>query len=214
VVISLIKSIFKNRSYRKRWRSLNHHNSTHLSLVPNNNDFFSRIKVGEKTYGPIWASWSGNPMESLEIGHYCSIATGTKFILGSEHPYTSIATFPFKVKCLAHDYEATNKGPIKIGDDVWIGEDSLILSGVTIGQGAVIAARSVVVKNVPPYSIVGGNPAKIIKKRFDEKTINILVRDMNFSTIKKPIANINIETLYTQINCDNVSKVIKELLGG
>jgi len=170
--------------------------------------------VGVKTYGPIWASCSGNPMESLEIGHYCSIATGTKFILGSEHPYTNLSTFPFKVKCFAHEYEATNKGPINIGDDVWIGEDSLILSGVTVGQGAIIAARSVVVKNVPPYSIVGGNPAKVIKKRFDEETINILIKHMNYSAMRLPITKSNIETLYTQINCDNVSEVIKELTGG
>ena len=89
-----------------------------------------------------------------------------------------------------------------IGDDVWIGMDATILSGVTIGQGAVIAAGSVVVKDIPPYAIVGGNPAKVIKYRFDEKTINSLTNKGEFVLSEKEIIN-NLERFNKEINKDD-----------
>lgn len=97
----------------------------------------------------------------------------------------SFSTFPFKVKFLNYKFEALTKGPIIVKDDVWIGFGSLVLSGVTIGQGAVIAAGSVVTKDVPPYAIVGGNPAHVIRYRFSNEKIESL-KQIDFSDIDEP----------------------------
>lgn len=98
-----------------------------------------------------------------------------------DHKLDAISTFPFPI--FQHGWENVYdikdlpvKGDLIIGNDVWIGYDSLIKNGVRVGDGAVIAARSVVVKDVPPYAIVAGNPAKVVKMRFDEKTIERLLR--------------------------------------
>ena len=207
MIIEIIKERLKNKALLKKWRILNEHNFTFLALIPRDEAIFNQLTIGHFTYGPIWAAWSGNPDESLSVGSYCSIGSGTKFILGSEHPYNYLSTFPFKVKCAGYSYEATTKGPIVVKDDVWIGEDSLILSGVTIGQGAVVAARSVVVKDIPPYSIVGGNPAKVIKERFDKNIIDKLCK-FNYDHIKKSLGQEDIQILYTKINNDNIDSIL------
>ena len=120
--------------------------------------------------------------DKLKIGKFCSIACGTKFLFTSaNHTLKSLSTYPFPIFfeewgldgkdiCDAWD----NKGDIVIGNDVWIGYEAVILSGVTIGDGAVIGSRAVVTKDVEPYTIVGGVPAKPIRKRFDEQTIEKL----------------------------------------
>ena len=120
--------------------------------------------------------------DKLKIGKFCSIACGAKFLFTSaNHTLKSLSTYPFPIFfeewgldgkdiCDAWD----NKGDIVIGNDVWIGYEAVILSGVTIGDGAVIGSRAVVTKDVEPYTIVGGVPAKPIRKRFDEQTIEKL----------------------------------------
>ena len=120
--------------------------------------------------------------DKLKIGKFCSIACGAKFLFTSgNHTLKSLSTYPFPIFfeewgldgkdiCDAWD----NKGDIVIGNDVWIGFEAVILSGVTIGDGAVIGSRAVVTKDVEPYTIVGGVPAKPIRKRFDEQTIEKL----------------------------------------
>ena len=120
--------------------------------------------------------------DKLKIGKFCSIACGAKFLFTSaNHTLKSLSTYPFPIFfeewgldgkdiCDAWD----NKGDIVIGNDVWIGFEAVILSGVTIGDGAVIGSRAVVTKDVEPYTIVGGVPAKAIRKRFDEQTIEKL----------------------------------------
>ena len=120
--------------------------------------------------------------DKLIIGKFCSIACGTKFLFTSgNHALQSLSTYTFPIFfeewgldpkdiCRAWD----NKGDIVIGSDVWIGYEAVILSGVTIGDGAIIGTRAVVTKDVPPYTIVGGVPARPIRKRFDEKTIAAL----------------------------------------
>jgi virginiamycin A acetyltransferase len=120
--------------------------------------------------------------DRLIIGRFCSIACGAKFIMnGANHRLDAFSTYPFPVLAEAwHDTtpveEAwTNKGDILIGNDVWIGFEAIILAGVTIGDGAVIGARAVVTKDVPPYAIVGGVPAKVIRKRFDDVIIERLL---------------------------------------
>lgn len=120
--------------------------------------------------------------DKLIIGKFCSIACGAKFLFTSgNHALQSLSTYTFPIFfeewgldpkdiCRAWD----NKGDIVIGSDVWIGYEAVILSGVTIGDGAIIGTRAVVTKDVPPYTIVGGVPARPIRKRFDEKTIEKL----------------------------------------
>ncbi|MBP3886662.1 MAG: CatB-related O-acetyltransferase [Cellulosilyticum sp.] len=121
--------------------------------------------------------------DKLIIGKYCSIACGVKFIFTSaNHSQRSLSTYPFPIFFEEWDLEGgeiakawDNKGDIVIGNDVWIGYEAVIMPGVTIGDGAIIGTRAVVTKDVPPYSIVGGVPAKIIKKRYDEETIQKLL---------------------------------------
>ena len=120
--------------------------------------------------------------DKLIIGKFCSIACGAKFLFNSaNHTLSSLSTYPFPLlfeewglekKNVADSWD--NKGDIVVGNDVWIGYEAVILSGVTIGDGAVIGARAVVTKDVPPYTIVGGVPAKPIKKRFSEESIKKL----------------------------------------
>lgn len=116
----------------------------------------------------------------LIIGKFCAIAAETRFIMTGDHKLDAISTFPFPI--FQHGWESAFnvfdlpvKGDIRVGNDVWLGYDSLIKGGVTIGDGAIIATRAVVVKDVPAYSIVAGNPAKVVKMRFDEKTIERLL---------------------------------------
>ncbi len=117
--------------------------------------------------------------ERLIIGKFCSIACGAKFLFNSaNHALGSLSTYPFPiffeewglpVESISAAWD--NKGDIVVGNDVWIGYEAVILAGVTIGDGAIIGTRAVVMKDVPPYTIVGGVPAKPIRKRFDEDTI-------------------------------------------
>ena len=120
--------------------------------------------------------------DRLLIGKFCSIACGAKFLFNSgNHKMASLSTYTFPLFFEEWDLEKENvaqawdqKGDIIIGNDVWIGYEAVILSGVTIGDGAVIGCRAVVTKDIPPYTIVGGVPAKPIRKRFDEETIKEL----------------------------------------
>ena len=155
----------KFKLFQKKYRRLNSHNRT---IIMNYCDL-SKIVIGKKTYGEIHITdWSFLDTK-LRIGSYCSIAPNVQFLLGGEHQINSISTYPFKVYEFGYSREAGSKGDIVVKDDVWIGTNAIICSGVTIGQGVIVAAGAVVTKDVEPYAIVGGNPAKVIKYRFDEK---------------------------------------------
>ena len=120
--------------------------------------------------------------ERLIIGKFCSIACGTKFLFNcANHTLKSLSTYTFPLFYEEWGLEKSdvasawdNKGDIVIGNDVWIGYEAVIMAGVHIGNGAIIAARAVVTKDVPPYTIVGGVPARLIRKRFDEEVIREL----------------------------------------
>lgn len=122
--------------------------------------------------------------DKLIIGKFCSIACGAKFMLTSaNHKMSSLSTYPFPIFYEEWGLDAKdirnawdNKGDIVIGNDVWIGYEAVIMSGVTIGDGAIIGTRAVVTKDVPPYTIVGGVPAKPIRKRFDDATVERLIK--------------------------------------
>jgi len=141
---------------------------------------YSKYNIGYGTYGPPKIHDHGKA--TLTIGSYCSIAGRVQIFLGGNHRTDWVSTFTFDrryphlKKWLAGINSNSSNGNVVIGSDVWIGYDSLILSGITIGDGAVVAARAVVTKDVPPYAIVGGNPAKIIRYRFSEKTIARLLK--------------------------------------
>ena len=122
--------------------------------------------------------------DRLIIGKFCAIASGTKFIMGpANHRISSVTTYPFAVFGGAweravppHLSQLPHKGDITEGNDVWIGRESVIMPGVTIGDGAIIAAYSVVTRDVPAYHVAGGNPARVIKPRFESGLIDLLQR--------------------------------------
>lgn len=121
--------------------------------------------------------------DKLIIGKFCSIASGVQFIMGSaNHRISSISTYPFNVfggaweeNTPPHLSQLPFKGDTVVGNDVWIGRESVIMPGVHIGDGAIIAACSVVTRDVEPYTLAGGNPARPIRKRFDEELISLLL---------------------------------------
>lgn len=136
-----------------------------------------QIEVGEATYGLRPECFkSYHPDDRVVIGKYCSIAEGVKFVFG-DHSTDRVSTFPFRAMLLgeAPHQDAISSGPIVIGNDVWIGANAIILSGVEVGDGAVVAAGSIVTKNVSPYAIVGGNPAKLIRYRLDPDQVKQLL---------------------------------------
>lgn len=138
--------------------------------------------------------------DRLIIGKFCSIACGARFLLnGGNHALASLSTYPFPIffdewqqgwEGIAQAWD--NKGDIIIGNDVWIGYEAIVLAGVTIGDGAIIGTRAVVTKDVAPYTIVGGVPAKPIRKRFDDTTIQKL-QDLQWWNwpVEKIRANLN-----------------------
>lgn len=121
--------------------------------------------------------------DRLIIGKFCSIAAGTQFIMGpANHRTSSVSTYPFQVfggawaaQAPPHLDQLPRKGDIVVGNDVWIGRESVILPGVHIGDGAIIAARSVVAKDVPAYTVAGGNPVRVLKQRFPEDLVQLLL---------------------------------------
>jgi virginiamycin A acetyltransferase len=143
----------------------------------------------------------------LVLGKFCAIAAETRFIMTGDHKLDAISTYPFPIfqqgweKAFSFD-DVKPKGDIIVGNDVWFGYGCLIKGGVTIGDGAIIAAGAVVVKDVPPYSIVAGNPAKVVKKRFDDATIDRLLQiawwDWDIEKINrhlKLICNLDVDAL-------------------
>lgn len=152
--------------------------------------------------------------DKLQIGKFCSIACGAKFLFNSaNHTLSSLSTYPFPLffeewglekKDVTNAWD--NKGDIVIGNDVWIGYEAVVLAGVTIEDGAIIGTRAVVTKNVPPYTIVGGVPAKPIKKRFSEETISALLEIQWWNWSKERIAR-NIGA----IQCGNIEQLKQEM---
>ncbi len=179
-IFNSLKKQIQTLFFKYNWRKLNRHNRTSVSIM------FKEgiVQVGNNSYGEINAfSWHSHN-EGLNIGHYVSISSGVKFLLGGNHHTLGFTTFPFKsiARVYEPDLDAGSKGEITIGDDTWIGTDSIILSGVKIGRGSVIAAGSVVTKSFPDYSIIGGNPAKFIKFRLNDAEIALATK-VNFEHI-------------------------------
>ena len=183
--------------HNKSWRRLNKHNGTSLC----GNYPFEIISVGNYTYGKIDINFFTNK-EKLIIGNFCSIADGVKFVTGGNHFTDRLLTFPVGSICNIGKDDGYTKGPIIVEDDVWIATNALILSGVTIGRGAIVAAGAVVVKDVPPYAIVGGNPAKLLKYRFPLEIRESLMK-MDFSLLTKEYIEQNIDFFYSYISAES-----------
>lgn len=151
-----------------------------------------RIEVGDYTYyhdvGGAKDFETKNVLYHLEqmqdtltIGKFCSIAQGTRFLMSSSmHAMDRFSTYPFEIFCEEWRKKGGADGPYPykkntvVGNDVWFGFECVVLPGVTIGDGAIIGTRATVTKDVPPYTIVGGTPAKVIRQRFDDATIQVL----------------------------------------
>lgn len=150
--------------------------------------------------------------DKLIIGKFCQIAAGVEFIMNdANHQMNAVSTFPFyTLEGWDMDAPATSDMPFKgntvIGNDVWIGQNAVILPGVDIGDGAIIGANSVVGSDVAPYTIVAGNPAKLIRKRFDDELIDLMLR---FKWWDKSIEDIN--GLIPILSCSDLETVREEL---
>jgi len=152
--------------------------------------------------------------DKLIIGKFCQIAEGAQFIMnGANHQMNCASTFPFyifegwqKHAKTPELSELPLKGDTIIGNDVWIGQNATIMPGVHIGDGAIIGMNSTVAKNIPPYSIAAGNPARVIKKRFDDELRNLMLKlkwwDRSIDEIKK---------LIPVITCNNLEKIKNEI---
>jgi len=168
-ILKLLKRLFKRRNHLVNDRI------EYISGIP--------VKIGKYTYGINWMSilvWD-KENASVEIGRFCSISYGLKIFTGGNHNSKWISTYPFGHVSPTFGVINPIKGhprvsrKVKIGNDVWIGRDVTIMSGVEISDGVIIAANSHVIKNAPPYSIIGGNPAQIISYRFNNDIIKQLL---------------------------------------
>lgn len=192
-----IKEIFKLLKVgkrKKKWHKLHPNSDT----TPMNDFDFEHVLIGKGTYGELnVVDFGGNA--KLIINNYVSIAQHVSFILNAEHYTDHISTYPFKVKILCtQNTESFSKGNIIVDDDVWIGYGATIMSGVHIGQGAVVAAGAIVTKDIPPYAIVGGVPAKIINYRFEDAIIKELLK-VDFKMIDEHLISTYQDDLYEKL---------------
>jgi acetyltransferase-like isoleucine patch superfamily enzyme len=194
----MIKSMIKKLSspfqlilFKLAWRKRNQSNFTRAGTLFRPD----RVKIGRYTYGVLEIIDYYESDAELVVGDFCSIAKNVTFILGGEHKLDRMTTYPFNHYFCGDQNESFSKGPIIIGDDVWIGYNCTILSGVSIGQGAIIAAGSTVYKDVPPYAIWGHG--KVIKYRFAQNIIDQLIQ-LDYSKIDKQIV-INNRIIFNQV---------------
>jgi acetyltransferase-like isoleucine patch superfamily enzyme len=198
MIKEILKRLFFPNKFSFEWRKRNSHNFT----TPAMHFKMDAVQVGKGTYGNLFVITRDYQTVKLTIGSYCSIADGVKFLLSGNHQYDIISTYPYELLIMMSGGAvgiAVAKGDIVVGDDVWIGANAIICSGVTIGQGAIVAAGAVVVKDVEPYSIVGGNPAKLIKYRFNDN-------------IRKKLAQIKIENIFERAKNSNNFDILHKVL--
>lgn len=198
-----IRDFLKLELQRDIWRKNNRNNYTQMGC------YFpiDVVRVGNATYGTLNIHYYKTEKEKITIGSFCSIANDVHFFLGGGHNYKNLLTFPSKNHISNNNIkDSITKGPIDIQDDVWIGYGTVILSGVTIGKGAVIGACSVVTKDVPPYAIIAGNI--VIRYRFSEDVIEKLVKtdftNMSLNRIAK-----NMDLFYTPLDATNIDGFLK-----
>lgn len=174
-------------------------------------DVYPDFAIGRYSYGKLSiVKWENDTQ--LSIGAFCSFAAGSKVLLGGEHNVDWVSTFPF-TDFLSSEWSGAghpkSKGDIIIGNDVWVGTDAVILSGVNIGCGAVVAARATVTSDVPPYAIVGGTPARVIAYRFSEEQVSKMLAikwwDWPLERIQGNIALLMSDDIDNFINCHHTT---------
>jgi len=209
VILSSIKQRLVMAAFCAKWRAHNTHNKTRaVNIFP-----IEKVTVGKETYGDIEVHPFGGTVEGLEIGNYCSLAGKVVFLLGGEHPLDHVSTFPFSRFLFGKngDPDASTRGRIVVGDDVWIGQDVLVLSGVHIGQGAVIGAKSVVRRDVPPYAIYVGETVK--RYRFSEKIISELLK-IDYNNLDEKALEYFSSICDEQITENNVEQIVSNIISG
>lgn len=203
-ILEKIKRKKEKIDFNKKWREINSNNYT----FPANIFDTKNVHIGNYSYGVINVSSDTN--NKLIIGNYCSIAENVKFLLGLDHPTNLFSTYPFK-SYFMNGIDAISKGDIIVDDDVWIGYGAIILSGVHISQGAIIAAGAVVTKDVPPYAIVGGVPANILKYRFSKEIIQELLK-IDYEHLNPQIILKNKKIVYQKIESVEQAKELVQRL--
>lgn len=206
ILYTQLKSSYNFYVFRREWRKLNSHNFTNpKSIFP-----IDSVVVGKNSYGDLNIECFGNPRESLIIGHYVSIGRNATFILGGNHQTTTVTNYPLYSSFIEASplKDAQTKGAITIEDEVWIGFGVIILSGVKIGKGAIVAAGAVVTKDVEAYSIVGGNPAIRIKYRFNEDLREAL-QDLNLIDFETQLIVDNITEFYNPLDLNQIERLKK-----
>lgn len=151
--------------------------------------------------------------DKLIIGKFCAIAKGVEFVMnGANHRMCSVTTYPFNImgggweKATPALEDLPFKGDTVVGNDVWIGQNVTVMPGVHIGDGAIIAANSVVTRDVPPYAVAGGNPCKILRKRFEDELIDCLLRLKWWDWVPKKIFD-NLEALCSA-DLDKIKEIV------
>jgi acetyltransferase-like isoleucine patch superfamily enzyme len=165
-MVNFLKNRLKERRFKKKWRKLNPHNRT----IAGNIFDITKVSVGKGTKGVLNVRSYASGSEMLEIGNYCSLGVSATFILGGNHYPDRFLAYPSRFMFENKLFPPLSKGPIVIKDDAYIPINVIVLSGVTIGKGAMIGAGSVVAKDIPDFAIAVGNPCKVVKYRFDEQT--------------------------------------------
>ena len=215
-MLNRILFFFQKIKIRRDWKKNNKKNKTTLGIITNR-AYINFVKnggivVGKNTYGRLNVNYTGAKEEKLIIGANCSIAGSSNFLLGGEHDYSKITMYPYSYRIFGMKNDVKTKGPIIVEDELSIGDDSWIKSGVHIGKGAIIATGAVVTKDVPPYAIVGGVPAQIIKYRFSEEIINKII-DVNLSELNIPKEAIGLlDTSLTEKNIDLILERIRQYI--
>lgn len=204
MLLSIIKACEKIL-FQRKWRKRNFHNAT----IAGNIFPINIVTVGKMSYGQLNViNYSRFACERIQIGNYVSIALNVSFVLGENHQIKTVTNFPLHTILISpNPLDAESKGPIIVEDEVWIGMNVVILSGVTIGKGAIIAAGSIVTKDIPPYAIYGGNPARLIKYRFSPEIINILT-SFHLSALSNEQIRNHIDIFYKKIECVDDAKFI------
>lgn len=207
MIKKILKRLFFPNKFLVEWQKRNQHNFT-TPAIPFK---MEAVQVGKGTYGNLFVLTRDYQNVKLIIGNYCSIADGVKFLLSGNHQFDIISTYPYELLVMKSREGvgiAIAKGDIIIGDDVWIGANAIICSGVTIGQGVIVAAGAVVVKDIEPYSIVGGNPAKLIKYRFNENIRKKLVQIKIENIFERAKNSNNFDILHKVLDDNNIDEII------
>jgi len=211
----ILRLIYIIKFPRKRyewicWRNNYPHSDFTVHFLIGIVDYY-KIQLGNYSYGDINLYYYRNA-GNLKIGNFVSIGTGTSFVFNGNHHTNRLLTYPIDSTVIhAGKYEDNIiDGDIIIQDDVWIGINALVFSGVTIGKGAIIGANAVVTKDIPPFAVVVGNPSRIIKYRFNNEIINKLLK-IDYSQFTKDFLTSHLDLFYKKSNDDNISEILKNI---